>query len=110
MISRKKYDFKQWENTPYGRKLVEKRGRQIIIKDLVFYVNDEFRAVEEVTCLYVPLTDNYEECFKKEQEMKKMDVQKKLEFIEQHLEQMYDRIKKCVIDYKKEHNIEVEDD
>lgn len=106
MISRKKYDFKQWERTKDGNKLVEKRGRQIIINDLVFYVNEDFRAVEEITGLYVPLNENLQTDNELRDGMKKMNIQEKLEFIEKSLEKMYDKIKKCVVDYKKTHNIE----
>lgn len=109
MISRKKFDFKQWEMTPNGRKLISKRGRQIIIDDLVFYVNEEFRAVEEITCLYVPLGGSYQIDEELRFKMEKMNVQEKLELIEKELEKMYDRIKKCVVDYKKTHNMEDED-
>lgn len=106
MISRKKYDFKQWIRTKDGNKLVEKRGRQIIINDLVFYVNEDFRAVEEITGLYVPLAENLQTDNELRTEMKQMNIQEKLEFIEKSLEKMYDKIKECVVDYKKTHNIE----
>lgn len=107
MISRNKFDFKQLELTHEGRKLIEKRGRQIIVNDLVFYVNDEFRAVEEVTCLYVPLGVNLDKSEEIEEELKQIKgTQEKLEFIEKHLEKIYDKIKQCVVDYKRNHNLE----